>query len=145
MRPAYSILLVAIVLLANSCTKQKEAELRQKLAGTWLKYKVAWDDNNNARADAKEIHDIPEYLQQTTIFGTDGGGTIIKNTPRGVFTSTFSWSTINGKRLKISTTYNGKSEETEYEVKKLKGNELIFKTSARSLKSDIAWEYYQRQ
>ncbi|MBX2906697.1 MAG: hypothetical protein KF744_11705 [Taibaiella sp.] len=145
MRVTYSILFAAIVFSVSSCTKQKEAELRQKLAGTWLKYKVAWDDNNNARADTKEIHDIPAYLQQTTTFSPDGTGTIIKNTTRGIITSTFTWATTNAKHIKTTSSANGRSIETEYEIKRLKGNELIFNTSTPSLKSDVAWEYYTRK
>lgn len=131
---------------AQSCVKEKKAELRQNIVGTWLKYKIAWDNNNNERADNREMHDIPATLSQTTTFAEDGTGTIIRNTTRGgAVTATFTWAVTDAKQIKMTTVANGKNVETEYEIKRLKGNELTFKTSTPSLKSNVAWEYYRRQ
>jgi len=145
MRLVYSISIVLLLLSGQSCVKQKKAELRQNIAGTWIKYKVAWDDNNNDRADNKEMHDVPESLAHTTTFSADGTGTIVRNTTRsGVVTTTFTWAVTDTKQIKTTTVINGKSIETEYQVKRLQGNELTFRTSTPSLKSSVAWEYYRR-
>jgi len=145
MRLFYGIGIVLLLLSGQSCVKQRKAELRRDIAGTWIKYKVAWDDNNNERADNKEMHEIPESLSQTTTFSADGTGTIIRNTTRsGVVTTTFTWAVTDDKQIKTTTVINGKNVETEYEVKRLKGNELTFQTSTPSLKSSVAWEYYRR-
>jgi len=146
MRITTLALVLLLALSTASCVKQKKEELRKDIVGTWLKYKVAWDDNNNAQADKKEMHDIPESLSQTTTFSADGTGTIVRNTIRsGVVTTTFTWAVTGAKQIKTTTVINGKNVETEYEVKKLKGNDLTFKTSTPSLKSDVAWEYYRRR
>lgn len=146
MRLVYGIGIAILVFSGQSCVKQKKAELRQNIAGTWIKYKVAWDNNNNDRADNKEMHDIPESLSQTTTFSADGTGTIIRNTIRsGMVTTSFTWAITDTKQIKTTTVVNGKNVETEYEIKRLKGNELTFRTSTPSLKSSVAWEYYRRQ
>ena len=132
-------------LVFSSCTKQKEAALRDNLTGTWIKYKVAWDSNNNERADAKEMQEVPPYLSQSVTFGAEGSGTIIRNAPRIISTSTFTWVVTDKDHVKLTVTTNGNSSETEYEIARLKGNELTFKTTTPSLRSDVAWEYYRRQ
>ena len=128
MRTTSTFILLFIVF--SSCTKQKEAALRDNLIGTWIKYKVAWDNNNNERADAKEMEEVPSYLSQSLTFSGEGSGAIIRNAPRAVSTSTIM--------------ANGHATETEYEIARLKGNELTFKTATPSLRSDVAWEYYRR-
>ncbi len=142
MRTTSTFILLFIVF--SSCTKQKEAALRDNLIGTWIKYKVAWDNNNNERADAKEMEEVPSYLSQSLTFSGEGSGAIIRNAPRAVSTSTFTWAVTDKDHVKLTIMANGHATETEYEIARLKGNELTFKTATPSLRSDVAWEYYRR-
>ena len=143
MRTTSALILLFIVF--SSCTKQKEAALRDNLDGTWTKYKVAWDNNNNERADAKEMQEVPSYLSQSLTFSGEGSGTIRRNAPRTVSTATFTWAVTDKDHVKLTITTNGHATETEYEIARLKGNELTLKTTTPSLESDMAWEYYKRQ
>lgn len=145
MRLASGLLALLAVISTISCSKKQEAALRDNLTGTWKKYKVAWDDNNNEKADAKEMHTVPDYLAQSITFSREGTGTIVTKAPRTLSTATFTWIVADKEHIRMTITTNGSYSETEYEITRLKGNELILRTNTPSLKSDVAWEYYVKQ
>lgn len=139
------IYLCAFALLTGSCRKKREAEIRNNLPGKWKKEKVAWDENNNSKADNKEMNYIPDNLAEYITFNTDGTGIIINTSPRNTATTAFTWEVTDGKHVKLTIESNRGNTEEKLKIKKLAGSDLTVETESTSTTSNLMWRFYKKQ
>lgn len=138
---SYTLLLVLIILGANSCSKKKGPDTAYtKLIGKWKLSKLASDDNNDGIIESYEIHPVSSQQDRELLFNNDAVG-VEYDTYSGnaQVNLNFEWGVIAGDTLQINYTAN---DTVKYTIVNITSSDLTMTTTASQ---GLQWFYYVKK